>query len=278
MNKEMHFGIWKEASKQALTLNSTLSAAGTAYFAFLSFFPFVLLIVAVASRWFDPLWVENELVSQMEFIIPGISNMLGENLEKIIQARGSVTISAVLVLAWSGSTLFSIITRVLDTIWSGSDVRSGLRYRGLSLLFVIGLALISLPLLFLGTWLTPIMKSLLPDVPALLHQSMGFIISILINIALFATLYRFLPHADSRWADVWGGAIAAGILWAIAKSAFLGYTASFLSPSNLVYGSVSAIIAFLTWAYLSGLIFFFGAYLGAEYSRVRKKRDAVSTP
>jgi uncharacterized BrkB/YihY/UPF0761 family membrane protein len=35
--------------------------------------------------------------------------------------------------------------------------------------------------------------------------------------------------------------------------------------SNLVYGSVAAIIAFLTWAYLSGLIFLFGAFLSVAY-------------
>ncbi|MBT3337369.1 MAG: hypothetical protein HN975_06055 [Anaerolineae bacterium] len=44
-------------------------------------------------------------------------------------------------------------------------------------------------------------------------------------------------------------------------------TARFLSNSNLIYGSVSTIIAFLLWVHLSGLIFFFGAYLGKGYSR-----------
>jgi hypothetical protein len=35
------------------------------------------------------------------------------------------------------------------------------------------------------------------------------------------------------------------------------------------YGSVAAVIAFLTWAYLSGLIFLFGAYLNVAYYRLK---------
>jgi len=266
MRKEEHFTIWYKAVRETFTLNSILAAAGTAYFAFFSFFPLTLLIVAVASHWFDPLWVESELISQLEFIVPGITYLLGENLSSVIQARGSVTTSASLILVWSGSTLFSIIARVLDTIWNGQDVRSGIRYRGLSLLFVVGLSIIILPFLFIGTWITPLMKGLLPDIPVFLYRDAGVAISVLVSIAFFGLLYRFLPHAGPRWRDIWIGALAAGILWEIAKTFFVSYTANFLSSSNLVYGSVSAIIAFLTWVHFSGLIFFFGAYLGVGYS------------
>jgi hypothetical protein len=52
-----------------------------------------------------------------------------------------------------------------------------------------------------------------------------------------------------------------GLVWELAKKAFLFFISTYLSVSNLVYGSVAAIIAFLAWAYLNGLIFLFGAYL-----------------
>jgi len=49
-----------------------------------------------------------------------------------------------------------------------------------------------------------------------------------------------------------------------------------ISASNLVYGSVTAIIAFLTWAYLSGLIFLFGAYLSFSYCQQKgQQREAA---
>ena len=276
MTKKEHFIIWRNAFKETFTLNAVLAAAGTAYFAFFSFFPLILLIIAVASRWFDPLWVESELIAQLEFVVPGISHLLGKNLLQLVQARGSITISALLLLSWSGSTLFSIIARVMDTIWDGRDTRSTLRYRGLALLFVGGLSLVILPILFIGTWITPIFQDLLPDLSPFFYVNAGFVISALINIALFAILYRFLPHASPAWRDVWIGATAAGFFWSLAKRGFVAYISTFLSSSNLVYGSVSTIIAFLTWVHLSGLIFFFGAYLGKGYrNRGLKERRRI---
>ncbi|RPH56443.1 MAG: hypothetical protein EHM81_13135 [Chloroflexi bacterium] len=51
---------------------------------------------------------------------------------------------------------------------------------------------------------------------------------------------------------------------------------SYISVSNLVYGSVSAIIAFLVWAYLSGLIFLFGAFLSVAYFQIRQQQKETT--
>ncbi len=266
MTPKEHFTIWQNAVKNAFSLNSILSAAGTAYFAFFSFFPLILLIVAVASYWFDSLWVESELIKQLEFVVPNITKILGDNIDKVIRARSTATLTALILLAWASSALFSIITRILDTIWSGSsDVRSRLRYRSLALLLVGILSLIVLTLLFVEFWVAPVLRNYLPEHPFFLDWGGGFLLSSLINVALFALLYRFLPHHTPDWSDIWIGASAAGILWAVAKRFFVGYVVRLLNTSNLVYGSVSTIMAFLLWVYFSGLIFFFGAYLGVGY-------------
>jgi membrane protein len=98
-------------------------------------------------------------------------------------------------------------------------------------------------------------------------RSVSFVIAILLDVAMFMAVYVLLPHANAGWRDVFPGAVAAGLLWETAKKAFLFFISSYLSVSNLVYGSVAAIIAILTWSYLSGLIFLFGAYLNASHYR-----------
>jgi len=50
---------------------------------------------------------------------------------------------------------------------------------------------------------------------------------------------------------------------------------TFISTSNLVYSSVAAIIAFLTWAYLSGVIILFGAYLSVSRQPRQQQREAA---
>lgn len=278
MKRKDHWKIWLNAFQNTFSLNSILAAAGTAYFAFFSFFPLILLIVAVASYWFDPLWVESELINQIEFVVPNIAKILGENIDKVIRARSTATLTALILLAWASSALFSIITRILDTIWSGrANVRSRLRYRSLALLLVGTLALAVLTLLFLESWVVPLFKNYIPEYPLFLYRGGGFLFSVLINIILFALLYRFLPHSSPAWADIWIGASAAGTLWAIAKRFFVDYVVRLLSTSNLVYGPVSTIMSFMLWIYFSGLIFFFGSYLSVGYRNQSSKEVVSST-
>jgi len=56
----------------------------------------------------------------------------------------------------------------------------------------------------------------------------------------------------------------------------LFFVSTYISVSNLVYGSVTAIIAILTWAYLSCLIFLFGAYLNVSYYQQRQQQQAAA--
>ena len=72
------------------------------------------------------------------------------------------------------------------------------------------------------------------------------------------------------------GAIGAGLLWELAKKIFLLFISTYISLSNLVYGSVAAIFAILTWAYLSGIIFLFGAYLSVFYSRLKQQQQEAA--
>ena len=74
------------------------------------------------------------------------------------------------------------------------------------------------------------------------------------------------------------GALGAGLLWELAKKAFLFFISTYISVSNLIYGSVAAIIAILTWAYLSSLIFLFGAYVSVAYHQAahRQQQEAAT--
>ena len=72
------------------------------------------------------------------------------------------------------------------------------------------------------------------------------------------------------WREVLPGAVLAGILWQIAKQLFLYFVANYLSRSNLIYGSVGTIIAFLTWTYFSSLVLLIGAYLNRHVAASRQ--------
>ncbi|MCP4423969.1 MAG: YihY/virulence factor BrkB family protein [Chloroflexi bacterium] len=256
MKRDTHLRIWLKAIQSTFRLNSILSAAGIPFFALFSLFPLILLVVAVAGSWFDPLWVESEIATQLEFVIPGLNQLLGENLERIVLARGSITGFASVSLIWSGSTLFSVLIRTLDLIWNGAPTRPGWHHRSLALSAVIGITIVILPLLFIITTTGPIIDRFIPELFARLYEQLTLFVSLIIGSLLFGLLYRYLPHTRPAWRYIWPGAISCSVLWELAKRGFLYYIAHFLSLSNLVYGSVTTIVVFLAWVYLSGLIFF----------------------
>jgi len=102
------------------------------------------------------------------------------------------------------------------------------------------------------------------------------VLAILLDVALFMLLYMILPHGSATWRVILPGAMGAGFLWELAKKVFLSFVSTYISVSNLVYGSVASIIAFLAWAYLSGLIFLFGAYLSVYYFQLKRQQKETA--
>jgi len=253
-----------------------LAAAAVAYFAFFSLFPLILLAVAVASIWLDQVRAEQYIMEQMEFVAPALGELLGANLTQIVAARRSITGFALITLLWSASTIFYVLTSALDQIWQVETIRPVWRYRGLAILIVLLLCAFLLLASFVSSIALTVLDAIMPEQFRLLDSFWEAVSSLAITVALFAILYRSLPHIHLRWSDVLPGAVAAGLLWEIAKRIFLFFVANYVSASNLVYGSVAAITVFLTWAYFSGLIFLFGAYLNSERKKwLRKERLKV---
>jgi membrane protein len=273
LNERTHgwLGMMAGAAREALKPDSAITAAAIAYFALFSLFPLTLLSISIASFSLDPLMDQQLIVQKLEFIAPALSQLLGQNITEIIRARGPVTIVALVSLIWSASTIFYMLTQTLNEIWGNKRRRSIWKRRGLAILFV--LAFVG-PVLFLASFAGSMIANLRTWLPSQIIPIAGgisFVVAVLLDFALFMVLYITLPHGASTWREILPGAIGAGLLWELAKKAFLLIVSTYISVSNLVYGSVAAIIAFLVWANLSGLIFLFGAYLSVSYFQQRQQ-------
>ena len=76
-------------------------------------------------------------------------------------------------------------------------------------------------------------------------------------------IYRFMPKAEVTLRDTLPGAFLAGLLWEIAKYVF-AWSLNYFHYDQ-IYGSVGAVVAVLTWSYVSSLILLFGAQLTATF-------------
>ncbi len=254
----------------ALAPDSALTAAAISYFTLFSLFPLTLLTVAIGSLWIDPMLAESAVVTRLEFAAPALGELLGTNIERIVRARGPITGFASLTLLWSSSNIFNVLTRAADRVWSVDEKRPSWRRRGLAILLVLVISGLLLAASFAESTIWTIINVLLPDEIEWMRPYTDQFWAVFLSVTLFAALYYFLPHVKLTWRQVLPGAIGAGILWELAKQGFLFFVASYLSRSNLVYGSFATITVFLTWAYFSSLIFMFGAHLNVKYQRLRE--------
>jgi len=271
-------GMLAVAARHALQPDSVITAAAIAYFAIFSLFPLTLLSVAIASFSLGSLMDQQLAVQRLEFIAPALDQLLGKNIDEIILARGPLTVVALVSLIWSASTIFHMLTGTLNEIWGIERSRPFWKRRGLAILLIL---VFVGPILILASFAGSLIGNLLTWLPDQLIQIVrgaSLALAILLDIALFMVLYLMLPHAASSWREILPGAIGAGFLWELAKRAFLFFVSTYVSVSNLVYGSVAAIIAILTWAYLSGLIFLFGAYLNVAYCHKRQQQREAAAP
>jgi membrane protein len=280
LNERTHglLGMLAGAARETLKPDSAITAAAIAYFAIFSLFPLTLLSIAIASFSLGSLMDQHVIIQRLEFITPALGQLLGKNIDEIIQARGPISSVALVGLIWSASTIFYMLTSTLNEIWGIERSRPVWKRRGLAILFVL---VFVGPLLFLTSFASSMMANLLTWLPDQIIQIVGvtsLVLAILLDVVLFMVLYLMLPHGASSWREILPGAVGAGLLWELAKKAFLFFVSTYITVSNLVYGSVAAIIAILTWAYLTGLIFLFGAFLSVSYYQLKQQQQEAAGP
>ena len=85
-----------------------------------------------------------------------------------------------------------------------------------------------------------------------------------------------MPRAQVTLRDTLPGAFLAGLLWEVAKYVFAKSLNYF--HYDQIYGSVGAVVAVLTWSYVSSLILLFGAQLSAVFHREHPTQPHVPDP
>ncbi len=246
------------------------SSAAITYFGMLVLFPTLLLTLSVAQSYFGES-IHREILGRLHTFMPGSAEFVQRNLEAISQVSASLLVTAFAILLWAGSWIFTVIERAMCRMW-GTQPRSFLHGRLLTVGMIasVGLVLMASLLITSGVVTIQALTVNLPvkQVPlqiawlgSLLWQVILAVFSLLLTTSLFVLIYRVMPNTKISLIEVLPGAIFAGILWEIAKFSFAWMLPYF--HYDLLYGSIGAVVALLTWGYLSSLIMLFGAQLTA---------------
>ena len=247
------------------------SSAAMSYFGLMALFPALLLLFALSNK----LAGGSQLLAHAIDVYPGSAKFLRETIEAFSDVGLGAIATCVVIVFWAGSWVFAVIERALNRIW-GAVSRTFLHGRALTIGMVglVGLLLASSVLVTsvlvafreMAVRLSPRQLeryTLLASVGSAFWQVLFAAVSYLVTVALFVLIYRFMPKADVRLRDTLPGAFLAGALWEIAKYVFAASLGYF--HYDQIYGSVGAVVAVLTWSYVSSLILLFGAQLTAVF-------------
>ena len=245
------------------------AAAAMSYFGLLALFPALLVLLAASNQ----VGAVSKLLARVVDVYPGSSDFLETTVRSLSNVNAGVVASCVVVVLWAGSWVFAVLERAVNRIWA-TRPRRFLRGRLLTL-GMIGAVGAILATSVLVTSLLVVLRQLAARVPLRALGRMNFlvvagdafwqlvfaIVSVGITITLFLLVYRLVPNGRVVLHDCWPGAVVAGFLWESAKYIFASSLQFF--HYDQIYGSVGAVVAVLTWSYVSSLILLYGAQLSA---------------
>jgi membrane protein len=277
LGKRSWWGVLKRTVKEYQNDNLSDWAAALTYYAILSLFPGLLVLVS-GLRLLGTSTVHT-VIDNIAAIAPGTTRtILTGAVDNILKSgSGTAGILALVSLAaalWSASGYVAAFMRASNDIYDvpeGRPLWKKLPVRlGVTIVTGVLITISALAVVFTGRLAEQFGRLI-----GLGHQAVVVwnivkwpVLALLISL-VFAILYWAAPNARQggfRWVSP-GGLLAVAI-WLLGSAGFALYVARFASY-NKTYGSIAAIIVFLVWLYLTNTAVLLGAELNAELERGR---------
>jgi membrane protein len=258
-------------------------AAAVTFYALLALFPALAALVSLYGLFANPASIQQQ-VDALNGVIPGGGmQIINGQLHNLAGAgHGALGIGFAIGLAtslWTANQGIKALFGALNAVHGETEKRSFFRLNAITLGFTLGIILFLIVALA-GVVAVPIMLAFVG-----LHGAAGLLVRLarwpilLVLLMLFlAVVYRYGPSREHpRWQWVsWGSAFAA-IAW-IAASLLFSYYVSHFGSYNKTYGSLGAVIGFMTWMWISAIIVLLGAELNAELEAQTARDSTTGEP
>lgn len=259
----------KEFKKDAVTD----WAAALTYYSVLSIFPGLLVLISVLG-----LLGQSDNIGALTDIVPGPSGqLLGDAVDQLRGAGSTATVVAVIgviVAFWSASGYVSAFMRAVNSIYDVSEGRPMWKTIPIRLALTATVGLLLIAVLFIVVFTGGIAERFgsyigVSSVAITAWTYAKWPVLLVLVSLLFAVLYRAAPNVRQggfRW--ITPGSALAVIAWIGLSALFAVYVAT-VASYNRTYGSLSGIIVFLLWLWLSNVAILAGAEFDAELERRR---------
>jgi membrane protein len=276
--KDILWRTWEEFGQDRIMS----VAAGVTYYALLAIFPAIAALVSLYGLVADPATIQDHLNALSGVLPGGALDIIREQVTRIAsQGGGTLGFSFVFGLAislWSANAGMKAVIDALNIVYDEEEKRSFVQLNLQSLAFTLG-AIAFILLSLAGIVVLPVVLDFVGlggGIEWLLSLARWPVLLAAV-VAGLAMLYRYGPSRDkAEWKWVTPGGIIAAVLWLVVSMLFSWYVANFGSY-NETYGSLGAVIGFMTWIWISSVVVLLGAEINAEMEHQTAK-DSTEGP
>lgn len=276
--KEILTRVYKEFTKDRVLL----VAAGVTFYLLLAMVPAMTAFISVYGLFADPATVQQHIAFINDYVPGGGQEIIGEQLTRLSQQPNSglgIALAVSLLLAlWSANAGMKALFEAMNVAYDEREKRGFVKLTLTSLLFTLGAIVMLLAIIGVVVVMPLVVEMIGLGAMAELIVKIGSAIVLIIAALLaLSALYRWGPsRAEARWRWITPGAVIAVVVAMIGSLLFSWYVANFGSY-NETYGSLGAIIGFMTWLWIMAAFIITGGEINAEMEH-QTRRDTTTGP
>lgn len=248
-------------------------AAGVTFFALLAMFPAVAALVSIYGIFADPGTIRVHLDDLASALPSGAIEVIGDQLTRVASG-GKTTLGATFLFTlglslWSANAGMKALFDALNIVYDAQERRGLVKLNLISLAFTGG-ALLILLLAIAAIVVLPVALEFaglqsLGGTMAMIARWPGLYAVVAAGLVI---IYRYGPDRDrAQWQWITRGSGLAAALWILVSILFSWYAANF-GAYNKTYGSLGAVVGFMTWMWISCMVILAGAEVDAMMERL----------
>jgi membrane protein len=258
-------------------------AAALTYYAVLSLFPALLVMVALVGLFAEPATVTKFLTDVIRALGPSSAVETFEGPIQSVTSSGSaagvMAIVGVAAALWSASGYVGAFSEASNSIYEVEEGRPFWKLKPLQLFVTFVcislVAVTALALVVSGPLAEAVGGALgLSDVAVTAWQVAKWPVMLLLVLVILHVLYFAAPNAEVERPWISRGTVLTLVVWILASVAFAIYVANF-GNYNKTYGTLGGVVVFLLWLWITNIAVLLGVEFNAETERTRELHAGV---
>jgi membrane protein len=244
-------------------------AAGATFYVLLALVPAIASLISLYGLFADSSSIARHLDLLAGVLPEGGVQIIGEQIERLTAqpapTLGLATIGTLAVSIWSANAGVKAIFDALNVVYREKEKRGFIKLNAISLTLTF-CALLFCIISLTAIAVAPVVLSYLglSDAAGTLIGLARWPLLFAIAVLFAAIFYRFGPSRDqAKWRWITPGSVLAVLIWLAMSVLFSWYAANF-GTYNRTYGSLGAVIGFMTWLWISIMVVLLGGKLNAE--------------